>query len=148
MPRPGCGLWLIDNRDVDSLIRQALKAGFRHFDTAQAYFNEDGVGRALRYTEVPREQLFITSKIRGRDMGYARTLVSFNETLERLGVEYLELFSFTGRYPQKFVCGNLGSINRAGGQRSDSFHWCVQFHLPAYRAAYRGYWCGAGCESA
>ncbi|MFW2815582.1 aldo/keto reductase, partial [Klebsiella pneumoniae] len=62
MPRPGCGLWLIDNRDVDSLIRQALKAGFRHFDTAQAYFNEDGVGRALRYTEVPREQLFITSK--------------------------------------------------------------------------------------
>ncbi|MDG3534679.1 aldo/keto reductase (plasmid) [Klebsiella pneumoniae] len=89
MPRPGCGLWLIDNRDVDSLIRQALKAGFRHFDTAQAYFNEDGVGRALRYTEVPREQLFITSKIRGRDMGYARTLVSFNETLERLGVEYL-----------------------------------------------------------
>ncbi|HFE8445277.1 TPA: aldo/keto reductase [Klebsiella pneumoniae] len=101
MPRPGCGLWLIDNRDVDSLIRQALKAGFRHFDTAQAYFNEDGVGRALRYTEVPREQLFITSKIRGRDMGYARTLVSFNETLERLGVEYLELFLIHWPIPAK-----------------------------------------------
>ncbi|WP_332108795.1 aldo/keto reductase [Klebsiella pneumoniae] len=63
-----------------------------------------GVGRALRYTEVPREQLFITSKIRGRDMGYARTLVSFNETLERLGVEYLELFSHSLADTRKKIC--------------------------------------------
>jgi 2,5-diketo-D-gluconate reductase A len=101
MPRPGFGLWQIDSREVESLIQQAVRAGFRHFDTAQAYFNEEGVGRALQHVEVAREDLFITSKIRGRDMGYARVRDSFEETLNRLGLEYLDLFLIHWPMPAK-----------------------------------------------
>lgn len=101
MPRPGCGLWQVDNRQVETLIPQAVKMGFRHFDTAQAYFNEEGVGRALKLAGIERESLFVTSKIRGRDMGYARTLASFNETLKHLSVEYIDLFLIHWPMPAK-----------------------------------------------
>jgi len=101
MPRPGCGFWQVDRWEVEQLIQRALQAGFRHFDTAQAYFNEEGVGQALKHCEVAREELFITSKIRGRDMGYEQTLDSFEVTINDLGLEYLDLFLIHWPMPAK-----------------------------------------------
>jgi len=92
MPRLGYGLWQIGNDQAETLVSAAIAAGFRHFDTAQAYCNEAGVGRGLRDSGIPRDQLFVTSKLRGRDMGYASALRSFDENLQRLGLDYLDLF--------------------------------------------------------
>ncbi len=92
MPRLGYGLWQIREDQAAALVRAAIAAGFRHFDTAQAYYNEEGVGLGLRDGDIPRDQLFVTSKLRGRDMGYASALRSFDESMERLGLDYLDLF--------------------------------------------------------
>lgn len=92
MPRLGYGLWQIDDAEAESLVRSAIATGFRHFDTAQAYYNEAGVGRGVRSAGIPREQLFVTSKLRGRDMGHTSALRSFDESMKRLGLDYLDLF--------------------------------------------------------
>lgn len=92
MPRIGYGVWQIRDAQAEALVGSAIAAGFRHVDTAQAYGNEGGVGRAIRGADVPRGQLFVTSKLRGRDMGHAPALRSFDESLKRLGLDYLDLF--------------------------------------------------------
>ncbi|MFT3691331.1 aldo/keto reductase [Paenirhodobacter sp.] len=91
MPRLGFGVWQIRDQRAESIVGSAITAGFRHIDTAQAYGNEAGVGRAVRSTAVPREELFVTSKLRGRDTGHAPALRSFDESLKRLGLDYLDL---------------------------------------------------------
>src|SRR5262245_44445222 len=92
MPRLGFGLWQIGEREAEPLVGSAIAAGFRHFDTAQAYFNEAAVGRAVRTASIPRGQRFITSKLRGRDMGYQAALTSFDQSMSKLGLDYLDLF--------------------------------------------------------
>lgn len=91
MPRLGFGLWQISDRQAEELIVPAVAAGFRHFDTVQAYYNEESVGRGIAAAERPREQLFVTSKVRGRDMGYRSTLASVEESLQKLKLDYLDL---------------------------------------------------------
>lgn len=92
MPRLGFGVWQIGKGQTESLVSSAIAAGFRHIDTAQAYYNEAGVGRAVQNVSVPRENLFVTSKLRGRDMGYDAAMRSFDETMERMELDYLDLF--------------------------------------------------------
>jgi len=92
MPQVGYGVWQVRDAQADALVGSAIAAGYRHIDTAQAYGNEAGVGRAIRHVDVPRGELFITSKLRGRDMGHASALRSFDESLQRLGLDYLDLF--------------------------------------------------------
>lgn len=92
MPRLGYGVWQLSDKEATSLVRKGIDEGFRHIDTAQAYFNEEGVGRAIREGSVPRSDVFVTSKLRGRHMGYDKTLRSFDESLDRLGLDYLDLF--------------------------------------------------------
>nr|WP_314260773.1 aldo/keto reductase [uncultured Devosia sp.] len=92
MPKVGFGVWQIGDRQAETLVSQAIDAGFRHLDTAQAYGNEGGVGRAVVEAEVDRGELFVTSKLRGRDMGYDNALRSFDASLKRLGLDYLDLF--------------------------------------------------------
>lgn len=92
MPRLGYGVWQLGNDEAERLVGQGIEAGFRHVDTAQAYFNEAGVGRAVRAARIDRGELFVTSKLRGRDMGYDRAKRSLDESLQRLGLDYLDLF--------------------------------------------------------
>jgi 2,5-diketo-D-gluconate reductase A len=73
-------------------VRTAIEAGYRSIDTAQGYANEPGVGKAIAECGLPREDLFVTSKLRTRDQGYDATLKSFMGTLDRLGLDYLDLF--------------------------------------------------------
>lgn len=69
-----------------------MQAGYRHIDTAAAYKNEKEIGQAIRESNIPREEIFITSKVWKDSMGYDNTINSFNNTIKDLGVEYIDLF--------------------------------------------------------
>jgi len=92
IPRIGFGVWRLPEEDAPAVVGAAIAAGYRHIDTAQGYHNEAGVGRAVREAAIPREQLFVTSKQRTGQQGYDSTFRSFEETMERLGLDYLDLF--------------------------------------------------------
>ncbi len=92
IPQLGFGVWQVPNDEVTEPVVTAIKTGYRSIDTAQGYDNEEGVGKAIREAGVPREQLFITSKLRTKDQGYDNTLRSLDGTLQRLGLDYLDMF--------------------------------------------------------
>jgi 2,5-diketo-D-gluconate reductase B len=91
MPRLGFGTWQIDNADVGACIHKALEIGYRHIDTAVGYNNEAGIGTALAQAGIPRNELFITTKIRRDDVGAADLLRTADESLERLQTDYVDL---------------------------------------------------------
>lgn len=91
IPNVGLGTWLIDNDKVEEVIKTAVSLGYRHIDTAQAYENEEGVGLGIKNCGVPREDLFITSKIRAEYKDYDSAKKSIDESLEKLGIDYLDL---------------------------------------------------------
>lgn len=92
IPQLGFGVWQISDDAVTGAVLTAIDAGYRSIDTAQGYDNETGVGKAIERSPVPRDELFITSKLRTRDQGYDATLTSFMGSLDRLGLDYLDLF--------------------------------------------------------
>ncbi|OUO71295.1 aldo/keto reductase [Thomasclavelia spiroformis] len=91
IPKVGLGTWLIDNDKVEEVVECALEAGYRHIDTAQAYGNEEGVGKAIRKSNIARQDLFITSKIAAEAKAYQEAYDSINETLNKMGLDYLDL---------------------------------------------------------
>ena len=91
IPKVGLGTWLIDNGKVEEVVECALEAGYRHIDTAQAYGNEEGVGKAIRKSNIARQDLFITSKIAAEAKTYQEAYDSINETLNKMGLDYLDL---------------------------------------------------------
>ncbi|CAM3412529.1 aldo/keto reductase [Zobellia roscoffensis] len=93
MPYLGLGTYQADNdQEVIDAVRNALNAGYRHIDTASAYKNEEGVGKGIVESNVAREEVFLVSKLWNADQGYESTLKAFEETLGRLGVDYLDLY--------------------------------------------------------
>ncbi|WP_089153390.1 aldo/keto reductase [Paenibacillus rubinfantis] len=97
MPWLGLGVYLAKEGDeVVQAVKAAIRAGYRSIDTASAYRNEEGVGQgvreALKENGLRREDLFITSKVWNSDQGYETTLKSFDDSLKRLGLDYLDLF--------------------------------------------------------
>jgi methylglyoxal/glyoxal reductase len=93
MPRLGFGVFKVkDGEEVTSAIRAAIATGYRAIDTAAAYRNEDGVGQAIRECGVPRDQLFITTKVWNADQGYESTLAAFEDSRKKLGLDYLDLY--------------------------------------------------------
>ena len=81
-----------DGEECINAVTDALKVGYRHIDTAMIYRNEKGVGEALKKCGIPRDELFITTKLWNTDRGYERTLEAFDESLEKLGLDYLDLY--------------------------------------------------------
>lgn len=92
MPRLGLGVWRISDRETAEVVGWALEAGYRLIDTASYYQNEKAVGQGLRDSGLPREDLFITSKVWNDSQGYEKTLRSCAESLDRLGLDYLDLY--------------------------------------------------------
>lgn len=92
MPQLGLGTYKISDDDVQAVVEQGLEAGYRHLDTAQMYGNEAGVGRAIAATGLPREEVFVTSKLDNPHHAPADVARTFDETMERLGLEVLDLF--------------------------------------------------------
>ncbi|RXG12385.1 diketogulonate reductase-like aldo/keto reductase [Leeuwenhoekiella aestuarii] len=93
MPYLGLGVWKAeDGEEVIHAVKWALEAGYRHIDTAKAYENEEGVGKGIKESGIPREELFLTSKLWNSDQGYESTLEAFDKTLKRLDTDYLDLY--------------------------------------------------------
>ena len=93
MPRIGLGVYKMTEPDIAlKAITSALDTGYRHIDTASLYANESEVGEAVRNSSVPREEIFITTKVWNKDQGYDQTLRAFEKSLELLGLEYIDLY--------------------------------------------------------
>ncbi|WP_324678117.1 aldo/keto reductase [Hymenobacter sp. GOD-10R] len=93
MPLLGFGVYQIpDPQECEASVSAALRAGYRLIDTAAAYGNEDAVGRAIQKSGVPREELFITTKLWVQDAGYEPTKAAFAKSLQKLGLDYLDLY--------------------------------------------------------
>lgn len=92
MPCVGYGTYKCTDGSDERILKMALEAGYRLFDTAAAYGNEEQVGRALRESGVKRQEIFLTSKVWKTKLGYENTRQSFTESLERLQTDYLDLF--------------------------------------------------------
>lgn len=91
IPKIGLGTWLIDNNRVAQAVRDAVELGYRHIDTAQAYENEPGVGEGVRTCGLPREQIFVTSKVAAEAKTYEAAMESIDETLRKMGLDYLDM---------------------------------------------------------
>ena len=87
IPILGLGTYRIENDKAEALVLEALDIGYRHIDTAAVYGNEEGIGRALAKTDIPREELFITSKLWNDDQGYESALAAFDLSLDKLGLD-------------------------------------------------------------
>ncbi|AYW47151.1 2,5-diketo-D-gluconic acid reductase [Tetragenococcus osmophilus] len=93
MPILGFGVFQVDDADeCEQAVTDALAAGYRLIDTAAAYLNEEAVGRAIEKSGIPREDLFITSKLWVQDAGYENTKKAFDVSLNKLGLDYLDLY--------------------------------------------------------
>ncbi|WP_460774097.1 aldo/keto reductase [Microbacterium sp. GXF7504] len=92
MPRLGLGVWQATNDETERAVATALEAGYRMIDTAAAYRNEEGVGRGLRAAGLPREEVFVTTKLWNADRGYDSTLRAVDASLDRLGLDHVDLY--------------------------------------------------------
>lgn len=92
MPVLGFGVYQVEETVCEQCVCDAIAAGYRSIDTASAYLNERAVGRAIRRSGVPREELFITTKLLVQDAGYESTKRAFAKSLERLQLDYLDLY--------------------------------------------------------
>ena len=90
IPKIGLGTWLMDDSEAAGAVRDAVACGYRMIDTAQAYGNEAGVGEGVRACGVARDELFITSKVAAEHKTYAAAKASIDETLSRMGLDYLD----------------------------------------------------------
>ena len=92
MPILGFGVFQIPDEDTEQAVTDALAAGYRHLDTAASYGNEEAVGRAIAASGIPREELFVTTKLWVQDAGEEPTKQAFDASLRRLGLDYLDLY--------------------------------------------------------
>lgn len=93
MPWFGLGVFKVeDGAEVVNSVKWAIEAGYKSIDTAAVYGNEEGVGQGIKESGVPREELFITTKVWNADQGYESTLKAFDESMKKLGLEYLDLY--------------------------------------------------------
>lgn len=104
MPYFGLGVYKVENgREVVQTVKTALEVGYRAIDTAAFYENEEGVGQAIRESGIPRDELFITTKVWNTDHGYEKTLKAFDTSLKKLGLDYLDLYLIHWPGKDKYV---------------------------------------------
>lgn len=91
IPKLGLGTWFISDDIVADAVREAVKIGYRHIDTAQAYENERGVGEGIRTCGISRKELFVTTKLAAEAKTYEEAAAAVNGSLEKLGLDYIDL---------------------------------------------------------
>jgi 2,5-diketo-D-gluconate reductase A len=92
IPQLGFGVFQVPPEDTQRVVEEALAAGYRHIDTAAAYRNEKGVGAGISASGIPREEVFVTTKLWNEQQGFDSTLATFEKSLGRLGMEYVDLY--------------------------------------------------------
>jgi len=101
IPQIGLGTWPLADDEAEAIVATAIAAGYRHIDTAVRYSNERGVGRGLRASGVPREELFVTTKLDGPFQGEDRALAGLDGCLQRLDLEYVDLLLIHWPMPRR-----------------------------------------------
>lgn len=101
IPQIGLGTWPLDDAEVERAVVAAAAVGYRHVDTAVKYGNELGVGRGIAASGVPREEWFVTTKLDGTYQGDDRAVAGLDDSLERLGLEYVDLLLIHWPLPQR-----------------------------------------------
>ncbi len=101
MPQLGFGVWQVPDDEAEKAVVTALEAGYRSIDTAAIYGNEEGTGKAIAASGVPREELFVTTKLWNADQGHDSTLRAFDTSLEKLGLDYVDLYLIHWPLPSK-----------------------------------------------
>ena len=92
IPQLGFGVFQIPPEQTKEVVKKAIEVGYRHFDTAQAYFNEAEIGEAIKESGIAREELFLTTKVWVSSYGYEETKKAFQESLDKLGTDYIDLY--------------------------------------------------------
>lgn len=103
IPQLALGTWLIDDEKVTDAVKSALQMGYRHIDTAQAYGNERGVGEGVRQSGIPRDEIFITSKVAAEHKSYESAAKSIDDTLKLMWMDYLDMMIIHSPQPWKEV---------------------------------------------
>ncbi|WP_128101933.1 aldo/keto reductase [Paenibacillus sp. DCT19] len=101
IPQLGLGTWLLNDEQAQQAVHDAISIGYRHIDTAQAYNNETGVGEGIRAAGVAREELFITTKIIAEAKTYDEATQSIDESLAKMGLDYIDLMIIHSPQPWK-----------------------------------------------
>ncbi|MEU1131870.1 aldo/keto reductase [Streptomyces sp. NPDC005900] len=101
MPQLGFGVWQVPDDEAEAAVTTALEAGYRSIDTAAIYGNEEGTGKAIAASGVPREELFVTTKLWNSDQGHDATLRAFDTSLEKLGLDHVDLYLIHWPMPSK-----------------------------------------------
>ena len=92
IPQVGLGVFQVPDNGTQACVEAAIELGYRHIDTAAAYYNEEGVGAAVRASGVPREDIFVTTKLRNGDQGYENALRAFENSRQALGLDVVDLY--------------------------------------------------------
>lgn len=92
IPQIGCGTWTYTNKEAEKNVLLAIEAGYRLIDTAEYYRNEKGVGAAVRACGLPREDIFVSSKVWKNHYGYKKTMEAFHKSLDRMKLDYLDSY--------------------------------------------------------
>jgi len=122
MPQLGFGLWQVPDAETADVVGQAIRAGYRMVDSAAAYGNEAGVGEALRASGLARDDIFVTTKLANPNHGFDEALRAFDESLDRLGLDHVDLYlihwprPWMDRYVQTWRA--FGRIKQEGRARS------------------------------
>ncbi len=91
IPKLGLGTWMIDNNDAVQAVKDAVKIGYRHIDTAQAYMNESGVGKGIKESGLNREELFVTTKLAAEIKSYKEAVASIDDSIQALGLDFVDM---------------------------------------------------------
>jgi diketogulonate reductase-like aldo/keto reductase len=131
LPKLGLGTWFISDNDAGQAVKDAVQIGYRHIDTAQAYGNERGVGEGIKTCGVNRQDMFVTTKLAAEIKSYKEALSSIDESLQKLGLDYVDMMIIHSPQPwklfgeeERFFEGNLEAwraleeANKAGKLRA------------------------------
>lgn len=123
IPTPGLGTWFIDDDKVADAVRAAVEIGYRNIDTAQAYGNERGVGEGVRTASVPREELFVSTKLAAEIKDYDQAVAAIDESLRTMGLDYIDLMLIHAPQPwQDFRGGDYADGNRQAWRALEEAH--------------------------
>lgn len=102
IPQIGLGVYKVPSEQVYDSVASALELGYRHIDTASFYGNEEGVGKAIKDSGIPRDEIFITTKVWNNDHGFDKARQAFERSLKRLGLDYVDLYLIHWPVPNIF----------------------------------------------
>lgn len=135
IPKIGFGTWQIKGEDCTSAVQKALEVGYRHIDTAQIYQNEKFVGKAIKSTEIPREELFIVTKVWRDFLDFKEVLISTSKSLDNLQLDYIDLLLIHWPHSQFPLNESLSALKELVDTKKVKFIGLSNFTVPLMKKA-------------